>query len=201
MIKPRRKKNESNAAYNERATKLYYSNGYHIKEISKRLNIEEVEVYNYITTGRKITTEAEREEMIRLYNQGYTYSAIAKILGRSRACVTDRIKSPAKCKWQNSPDNLNDKQIKMIQDMAKEGMLVTAIAKEIGIRRGSVEYRLKHIGMPCKYKYVTKEEEKKFVRLYKKGLTHAEIGRICGRHRSTVYTHLHKLGYWRNKEK
>ena len=39
MIKPKKLKNESIDAYNERASKLYYSEGYHITEIAKKLKI------------------------------------------------------------------------------------------------------------------------------------------------------------------
>lgn len=202
MTKPRRKKNESIDAYNERASKLYYANGYHIKEIAEKLKIDKIEVYNYVANGPKITTEAEREEMISLFNKGYSYSSIAKIFNRSRACIKDRIESPAKINCGCNSD-LTDKQLKKMKELANEGKCIKDIAREIGVRDRSIEYRLSHtdVGVNRRFTYVTPAEVKKFVRLYKNGKSHNEIAKTCNRSRSTVLKYLHKAGCWRSKEK
>lgn len=202
MTKPKRLKNESIDAYNERASKLYYSNGYHINEIAKKLKIDKIEVFNYVTNTYKITTASEREEMISLFNKGYSYSAIAKIFNKSRACVKDRIERPATINYKRSVD-LTDKQIDKIKKMAKDGKTIREIAKEIGINEKSVEYRLSHTDAEIhkKYKYVSPAEVNQYIKLYKKGKSHYEIAEICGRSRTTVSRHLHAKGYWRSKEK
>lgn len=200
MTKPRKKKNESIDAYNERASKLYYDNGYHIKEIAERLKIDETEVYNYVVTnGRKITTAAEREEMIQLFNKGYSYYAIANIFQKSRSCVKKRIECPAKIGYSTSND-LTDKQLKKMKEMAENGETLEAISKEIGVKVGTIRYRLDHTNMRERTTHVTPDEVKKFIRLYKKGKSHAEIAKICNRSRGAVCRHLHRAGYWRSRE-
>ena len=194
MQKPKIKKNESLDEYNERASKLYYENGYHVKEIAKRLDMDEIEVYNYvITKGHRITTEAERREMITLFNKGYSYTAIAKIFGKSRACIKDRIERPAKINRSGSGD-LTDKQIKKIKEMAKNGAYLKTIAKELNIPVSAVRYRLSHGIRKPHHTYVTPAELNKMIRLYKKGKNQTEIAKLCNRGRSTVHNHLHKAG-------
>ena len=200
MVKPSKKKNESIDSYNERASKLYYHNGYCITEIAKKLDIGEIEVYNYVTTGKKITTEEERQEMIRLYNKGYSYTAIAKMLNKSRSCVRNRIERPAKAKWHNSV-NFSDRQLKKMKDMCKDGAYMETISKEFGVKTSSIRYRLEHMGRSKHHTRVSQEEKELFIYLYKQGKTHEEIAEICNRNRHTVYTHLHRAGYWRSKEK
>lgn len=200
MDKPRKKKNESVNAYNERASKLYYSNGYHIAEIADRLGIDGTEVYNYVSTGKKITTEAEREEMISLYNKGYSYSAIARELNRSRSCVRQRIESPAKAKWYNS-NTLTDKQLKKMKEMLDDKKTIDDIAEAMGISKNSVRYRLNHMGKEIRhYKHIDAKEIKRFISLYNKGKTHAEIAEICNRSRTTVCKHLNDAGYYRKSK-
>lgn len=194
MVKPRKTKNESIDAYNERASKLYYNNGYHIDEIAERLNIDPVEVYNYVVTGHKITTSAEREEMIALFNKGYSYSAIAKIFNRSRMCVRTRIERPARVNTSSS-NTLTDKQLKKMRDMANDGAYIETIAKELGIPVSSVKYRLNHTNIRNHIKYVSKDEVKQFIKLYKKGKTITEISKLTNRSRNTVSRHLKAAGY------
>lgn len=200
MIKPRRKKNETTEAYNRRASKLYYDNGYYLKEIAQRLNIPEIEVYNYVANGHKITTEDERNEMISLFNQGYSYNAISKIFNRSRSCVKRRIESPAKFVY-NTDYELTDRQLKIIADMAKEDDTIEHIAQTLGIDMRYVKYRLRHIAGRKHITYVTEEEHDEFIRLYKKGKSYKTIAKECGRSVSTVARHLHDAGYWRSREK
>lgn len=195
MIKPRKRKNESVEVYNERAIKAYFKDGYHIKEISERLKIDEIEVYNCVAAGNKITTEAEREEMIRLFNQGYSYTAISKIFNKSRTCVSERIKNPAKLNFKGQNNNVTDAQLNNMKDMASNGETLEAISKKTGIDVVSVKYRLSHTDIrPKVVRRVSKSEVNKFIKLYKSGKSYAEIAKICNRGRNTVNRHLHKAG-------
>lgn len=194
MVKPRKRKSESVEQYNERVSKLYYSEGYHIKEIADKLQIDILEVYNYVSNGYKITTEAEREEMIHLYNQGYSYTAIGKIFNRSHSCVKDRIERPAKFN-HGDKNKLTEEQLKKMKDMVNSGKNMEEIAREIGISVRSVAYRLRHTNMRKTYTNVSKAELNKFIRLHKKGKTHKQIAELCNRSRSTISRHLSAAGY------
>ena len=186
------KKNETIDQYNRRVSKLYYSNGYHIIEISKKLNIDIAEVYNYVAKGNRITTKLEREAMINLYNKGYSYSEIARIFNRSRACVTDRIKSPTKI-FNKKYINVTDDVIKKITDMVKNGATIEEISKETGLSVSNIKYRLSHTNMKKKYNHVSKSEEETFLSLYNKGYSYYKIGKLCNRSDTTVMRHLHKV--------
>lgn len=200
MTKPKKNSSESIEAYNERVSKLYYNEGYHIKEIAKKLKINEIEVYNYVASGTKITTSEEREEMISLYNNGYSIHSIAKIFNKSRACVRKRIEKPAKVSCGPETNNTTDKKLNKMRDMAKKGFTAKDISEEIGISASSVLYRLSHSGERKPKTHVTKSELNRFIKLFKAGKTYPEIARICGRGLNTVYRHLHAAGYWRRKK-
>ena len=200
MIKPRRKKDETIEAYNKRASKLYYDNGYYLKEIAQRLNISEIEVYNCVANGNKITTEAERLEMISLFNKGYSYTAIGKIVNRSRSCVKKRIECPAKFAYKTDRE-LTDRQLKIMVDMAKDNCTIEHIAQTLGVDERYIKYRLRHVVGRKRTTYVTEEERNKFVRLYKKGKSHRAIAKECGRGVNTVTRHLHIAGCWKSREK
>lgn len=200
MTKPKKNSSESIEAYNERVSKLYYNEGYHIKEIAKKLKIDEVEVYNYVASGKRFTTSEEREEMISLYNKGYSIYSIAKKFNRSRACVRKRIGSRAKISCAINNSGITDKKIKKMNDMFNEGFTIEEISKEIGISTSSIIYRLSHSGNRTPNTHVTKSEINKFIKLFKSGKTHAEIAGICGRGTTTVSRHLHVAGYWRRKK-
>ena len=195
----RKRKNESKSEYHERASKFYYSNGYSIKEIAKKLKIDELEVYNFITTGRKVTTSKEREEMIELYNKGYSITAIAKMFNKSRACIKKRIAAPAQINT-GSGYTLSNKEINIISEMINEGKSIQSIARKLGVKTTVIRYRLDH--MPRKrITYVDKYEANKFIYLFKKGKSYKEIAKMCGRARTTVERHIHKAGYWRKNGK
>ena len=164
-VKPRKKKNETVEDYNKRVIKELYNDGYHIKEIAKKLNIDEIEVYNHATNGRKITTNAEREEMIKLFNQGYSYCAIAKKLNKSRSCVKTRIESKAKFNC-GKYDDITYKQLKKMKTMAKNGASMEKISEEVGIKLSSVIYRLSHSDIITHTTRVSKEERDTFISLY-----------------------------------
>ena len=193
----RRKKNEPIKEFNERASKYYYSNGCHIKEISDKLGIDEIVVYNYVvTSGLRITTSEERDEMISLHNQGYSYTAIGKIFNKSRTCVRERINTPARAR-KYMTNEINGKKIDRMVEMSREGAYIKTIAEEIGISTASVKYRLKHTGRVQKYKFVSKDDLNEFIRLFNEGKTYADIARICNRGRNTVMKHLKRAGYYR----
>ena len=198
MNKPRKKKLETEDQYNERASKLYYSHGYHLNEIADRLNISMVEVYNYVCNGHKITTESERLEMINMRNIGMSYSEIARIFGKSRSCIRERIASPAKINCKSIM--LTDKQLKKMRDMAIDGAYLSTIAEELGVGINSVRHRLNLCGLSRSSNKVSKSEIQRFIRLYKNGKSHREIADRCGRNVTTVGRHLRSAGYYRSKE-
>jgi transposase len=191
MNKPRKRSKETDEAYKLRAIKLYYTNGYHIDEISERLNIPMVDVYNVVSSGHKITTEEERQEMIHLRNLGYTHSYIANIFGRSRSCIQERINSSAKCTCATAT-KLTDKQLEQIKSMIKEGMYISDIARELGVSRRTVNDRVKRCGLSSPKKPVTEKEVKRFIRLRKNGHTYKEIAKRCNRCEDTVFRHIKK---------
>lgn len=200
MGNPRIKKNESVEAFNERASKYYYSNGYNIKEIANKLKISEVIVYNYVAHGRKITTNEEREKMIKLFNAGYSYTAIGKIFNRSRTCVRKRIQSPARVRCSQCENTINDSKLRKMKVMAKDGVSLETIAKELDANLSSIKYRLHHSGLRTPNKFISEDEVKEFIKLYKQGKSYNQIARLCNRSKSAVSRHLHNAGYYRSKE-
>lgn len=200
MGNPRIKKNESVEAFNQRSSKYYYSNGYNIKEISMKLKISEIKVYNYVAHGRKITTDEEREQMITLFNQGYSYTAIGKIFNRSRTCVRKRIQSPARVRCSNCKNIVTDSKLRRMKEMAKDGVCIETIARDLDLNLSSVKYRLHHSGLRTPNTFVSNDEVKQFVKLYKQGKSYAEIARLCNRSKSSVSRHLHNAGYYRSRE-
>lgn len=195
MLKLRKRKNESTNDFIERASKIYYNEGgYHIKEIAEILGVDEIEVYNIVANGRKITTNDERSRMIQLYNQGYSYSAIGRIFNKSHSCVKERIEHPAKMSYNNS-NKLTKKQLDKMKEMIEDGYSIEDISKEIKISTSSITYRLSHTNLREQITHVSKSEKNKFIRLRKKGKSYSEIARICNRSRNTVSRHLHNAGY------
>lgn len=201
MNKIKRLKGESIDLYNERASKEYYANGYYIVEIAEKLKIDPVEVYNYVTTNnKKYVTSAEREIMVDLYNKGYSYRAISKELHRSRTCVKHRIEAPAKiyCMPKNE---LTDRQIKKILNMAYKGRSIETISKKTGIAENVIFNRLRgtDIDMASKhFTFVSDDEVHEFIRLHNEGKTHKEIAEITNRGAGTVGKHLRKAGIYRH---
>lgn len=176
-----KKRNETEKEYNERLSKMYYSNGYHINEIANKMEIDIIEVYNYIT-GSNYTTTEEREKMISLYNSGVSYEEIAKKFSKSVTCIKDRIKSPTKLVCGNSDEMLSDKQIKKMKNMAIKGYCAKDIAEEIGISENSVIYRMSHTDLDHKiYRNLSVSEMEKMVKLCKNGKSYKEIAKICKR--------------------
>lgn len=193
MNKPRRKKNETEETYIKRACEEYHLHGYHIDEIAKRLNISMIEVYNHVSKGNKITTEDERNEMIHMRSIGCSYAEISRVTGRSRSCIKARIAAPAKIGC-HSKRMLTDKQLKQMKEMAHDGVYIGTIAEILGESRGSISHRLNQCGIKRCTK-VSKDEEKKYVKMFKSGKNAVQIAKACDRAASTVRFHLHKLGY------
>lgn len=195
MIKPRRLKSETINEYNERVSKMYYNDGYHIKEIASKLKIDEVEVYNYVVTGGyRITTDEEREEMIRLRGAGWSISRIANHLGRSRACVRKRIESPAKINCEIHT-KFTDRQLKKIKNMANNEIPFDVIAKKFKVKTSIIKCRLNHTDIKNRNKHVTSEEVEKFISYRKSGYSFREIAEICNRSKNTIAKHIHDAGY------
>lgn len=193
-----RKKNESVEDYNRAISKLYYGDGYHIKEIAEKLQIDEVNVYNYVSAGHKITTNEDREEMIYLHNMGYSYRAIAEMFGKSISCVKTRIAEPAKFSCQKS-EKVTDNQLELMKDMAVNGYTLEDISKVTGIKLSSVRCRLAHTDLRKRLTYITDTEVKKMIKLFKDGKSYSEIAKECNRSKSTVYRQLLIRGYSRKK--
>ena len=179
---------------NEVEVKEYYSHGYSIREIAEKLNVNPIYVYNIIARGNKITTEEERSQMISLYNQGYSISAIARIIGRSRACVRNRIKSPAKINCR-TVIKLTDKQIDNIETLAKKREYPASISRKLGINYNSIKRRLNHSTSIPK-RTISQEEKNRFIKLHLIGYTHYQIAEKCGRCVKSVGTHLRNAGYY-----
>lgn len=194
MTKPRKEAKESVEAYNKRACKLYHENGYLIKEIAIKLKLTEVEVYNYLSNN-PITTEEERERMIKLRDQGLSIRAIAKEVGRSKTTVRTRLGCPAKVNC-SCKSILNDKQMNLLSKMAKDGYSVREIAKALNMDMSSLKYRIsiidREINIPTK---VTNKEIKRFIRLYKSGKSCSKIADVCNRSETTVRKYLKQEGY------
>lgn len=181
LCKTKQKRNETTEAYNKRISKMYYSSGYHIREIAEKFDIDIIEVYNYIT-GSYITTNAEREEMIKLYNSGVSYKEIAEKFGKSVTCVKERIKSPAKIVCGNDEELLSDKQIKKMRNMAIKGYSAKDIANEIGVSENSILYRMSHTDLGCKiHRSLSASEIDKIIRLYENGKSYEQIAKACKR--------------------
>ena len=181
----------------ENKIKDYYSHGYSIREIADKIDIDPIYVYNIVAKGNKITTDEERSQMISLYDQGYSISAIAKALGRSRACVRDRIKSPAKINCKLSA-KLSDEQINDIEKLAKKRKYAAAVSRKLGIKYNTVRCRLKRNKSVPK-RTISQEEKDRFIQLHLIGYTHAQIAEMCGRCAKSVGVHLRNAGYYCNK--
>lgn len=193
MNKPRQRKNETEEAYIKRACEEYHLHGYHIDEIAKRLDISMIEVYNHVSKGNKITTEDERNEMIHMKSIGCSYAEISRVTGKSRSCIKARIASPAKvgCRTKHM---LTDKQLKQMKEMGHDGVYIETIAEALGESRSNISRRLNQCGIKRHIK-VSKDEEKKYVKMFKNGKSATEIAKIYNRAASTVRYHLRKLGY------
>ena len=194
MIKPRKKYGESEDDFIVRASKAYYSNGYHITEIASKLNCKVIDVYSAVIGGKfRPTTEEERDVMILMYNQGMNYTEIAKKMNRSRTCVMSRIKKPASCNVESGYD-LSDKDIIKMKEWYKSGKTVRWIAKQFDVPERSITYRLKKSG-DYKKEFsrtvpLTSKEKITIKKLYKQGKTVKEIADITGRHHNLIASHI-----------
>lgn len=191
MIKPRKKYKESMEDFIKRASIEYYSDGYHIAEIAFKLKCDIIDIYSIITNDckYKITTSEERDLMISMHNQGYSYSEIAKKTGRSRQCVTSRIKCPPKCYIEHGY-NLTDKEIEKMKKWYLEGKTLVWIAKQLKCSSASVKRRLNKTGTyKPNYSYsVPLSNKDKIIikKMHKNGHTINEIANEIGRHSNLI---------------
>ena len=195
MNRPRRKPGESIDDYVKRASVILHNNGYHFSEISRKLHVDKLTVYNILVHSPRcrITTEDERAVMIELRGRGYSYRKIAEEVGRSATCVRERINKPARF-YDGYPESvLTDIQIDQMKQWYADGWTIKAIADQFGIHRSCILYRLKAAGLfdPSRTpKKVSTNEKYGYYKMHKKGKTAAEIAKYYGRSVETVYRHL-----------
>ena len=182
---------ETREEYIVRASRILYKDGYSIAEISKKLKVEKVDVYNSLVDleERRVTTDEERQLFIELRNKGYNYSEIARMTNRSRITIKTRIESEAKYYFENGYI-LTDKQLKSIKKYYKAGKTMSWIAREIEISPSAVKRRLVKCGL-YKTNYsltipLTDQEKKKISNLYKKNLNSFTISMRIGRPQSLI---------------
>lgn len=148
MVKPRKRRNETVEQFIERAASEYYKNGYHLAEIADKLDCDLKTIYNAIVDKKyRIVSADERAIMIYLYNQGFSYSDIAKQTGRSRPCVKTRIIADAECYVENNSFYLPDKEISNIRKYFLAGKTIKWISNKIKISERAVRYRLQKMGI------------------------------------------------------
>lgn len=197
-MKVKKLKNETKEQFIERATNLYYSDGYHLSEIADKLKCSKLTVYGIISkNGNKmITTEEERELMIALRDQDFSYRAIGKILHKSHTCVRRRIMQPAKHHITESYDyKLSDKQLNHLKEWYKEGKTMAWIARQLNISNKSVKYRLvkANIYDPNLSVPLTIKEKLTIKTMRATGKTISEIAITCGRKYSTIAKYLNDI--------
>lgn len=148
MIKLRKRRGETVEQFIERAANEYYKNGYHLIEIADKLDCDLKTVYNAIVDKKYRSVSAdERAIMISLYNQGFSYSEIAKQTGRSRQCVKTRIATDAECYVEDNSFYLSDKEISNIRKYFLAGKTIKWISNKIKISERAVRYRLQKMGI------------------------------------------------------
>lgn len=196
-MKPKKYKNETKEEYIIRASKELQSEGYHISEIAKKLKCDKFKIYNILVPkGYKFTTEEERQEMIRLRNEGYSLREIGRMVGRSPTCVRDRILRPVTLREDYTEYNINDRTLKKIKNYYIDGKSIKWISNKFNLPENAIEYRLKKAKLFKSRRIennVTEEEVKLFIDLYyNKGYTLTQIAKECKRDRGTVSRHIKK---------
>ena len=196
MVEPRRKYRESKEDFIKRASQIYYSNGYHLTEIASKLKCDILDVYTATIKGKyRTVTSDERDLMISMYCQGYSYSKIAKELGRSRACVQTRIKTAPKC-YVESGYTLSDKDLEKMKKWYDEGKTMKWIANQLKISEGSIRHRLIKAGIHEKdhsLKIPLSNKDKIIIKkMYKMGKTIKEIADNIGRHHNMISKYITK---------
>jgi len=183
---------------NKRMAKELYAVGYSVMEISEKLDVDPIEVYNSITKGRKFTTIKEREEILELRSKGYSISLISKIMHRSRACIRERIKSSAKCTCYSN--KFTDEQVIEMNEMDTRDKSIATIAKELNVKSNNVRFRLQHTKTKRKIKHrITKTEIEHFIELWELGYTVPKIAKETGRCANSVRNYLKIIGYFPTK--
>lgn len=199
MINPRKRKNESNEEFLKRATNEYYSNGYYISEIADKLKCDKFTIYNFIVKDKnKITTDDEREVMLSLRSQGLSYREIAAKIGKSAACVHDRIKRPAKYHIENDNYKISEKDLERIKIWyAKEGKTLSWISKQLNVPTPSIKYRLIKAGLykPNLSKSIPLTNKEKLIikAMRLSGKNAIEIAKSCGRDYSMVSKYIKSI--------
>lgn len=191
MANPRKRHGETREEFIERASLKYYSDGYHISEIASKLKCDIIEVYRVITNGcaRRVTTSDERDLMISMHKRGWSYSKIAKELGRSRQCVANRINSAPKCHIADGY-HLSDREIEKIKKWHLEGRTLVWIGRQVKCSACSIKRRLYKAGI-YKFDYtysvpLSSKDKDTIKKMHKAGYTIGAIAGDIGRHPNLI---------------
>lgn len=182
-----RKIGEDKQSFIERTTKEMYCEGYHISEIADKLKCDILYIRNAITdiNKYKITTEEERQEIINLYEDGYSVKDIAKKFNRDETCIYRRVKSKATFYKDYREYKLSDKDINYLKKMYLKGYTLKSICKELGITYTSARRRLIKAGIwepnLSQKIEVPNSEKNKYKSLYNKGFKVSEIAKKFNR--------------------
>lgn len=195
MVKPRKRRNESNEDFTKRAIKEYYADGYHMIEIANKLKCDIRQVYNVLVSNKyKITTSEEREIMILMRNNGDSYAKIAKTLGRSRACIKARIEKAAGFHIESNTYTLTNRELDNIRKWYTDGKTMHWIATQLKISDRAVRYRLEKMGIYTRdlslHIPLTKTEKITIKAMILTNKSISEIATSIGRHYRTVNEYL-----------
>lgn len=188
-MKVKKKPKEAQFDYINRAANELKNKGNHIDEIAAKLGVDQLTIYNAIVPkNSKITTEAERNYMILLREQGKSYNEIAEMIGRSKSCVRDRVASPAKFNGRHG-QSISDRDLLKIIKWYRAGKTASWIAKQVGVSRHAVIYRLKKAGVYQKNGYkvpLTALEKAKIKNMHYRKVNNFSISAEIGRDTNTV---------------
>lgn len=199
MAKIKRKRYETDDEYISRASSELYFNGSHISEIESKLKCTKEEAYNAVVNRQyRIMSPEDRDTIIRLVDNGYSYTEVAKMFGKSPKCIRQRYKTPAKRSRGGKEYILTDKELAKIKKLFNDGMTITYIARELGISTKAATWRLKKSGVyvpeRSRIYEISPKEIKKYKTLFKKGLTPQQICMKVGRPYRVVYKCLQSEG-------
>jgi transposase len=196
MRKPVRLKGEPLDTYLQRACRALFNGGHNINEIATKMKVTNTEVFNAIHDDMHFVTKDEEKLIQSLYLDGIPVRLIAKQIGVSEYTVRKRLngKENAYDAYDNG-EHMPDVDLETIKKLyTEEHKSTKAIASILDVSEHRVRYRLEKCGL---YSYsgvkpVTKREIAKFNKLYKDGLSLAQIAKKCNRNRNTVSRYIKK---------
>lgn len=187
MNTPRRKRGELFENYIKRAAKDLYNGGYLISEIARKLDSDNLTIYIALELCEKVPTSVTEASQYRtLLNQGMTYTQVAEICNRSRACVHTRSIKNAKFPDGHKEYILTDDNIEYLKQWYIDGKTISWIARRLNIPIASVKYRLTRArlyekGYTEMVTEITYNEKRLINSLLKKGKSLKEIAYEIGR--------------------